>query len=70
MEGGINFVGASLFISCATALAVLRIKKHVEGGKEITPTLEPIDGSISHPMPFKCDIVPRSAEAEALIWAE
>jgi hypothetical protein len=45
-QTGQEFADASLFISCATSLAVLHIKKHVEDGKEVTPTLEQNDGSI------------------------
>ncbi|KAG2070292.1 hypothetical protein BDR04DRAFT_1100203 [Suillus decipiens] len=48
-------------------LAVFDISKVVENGVEITPELEPTQGTISHPKPFKCCIKPRSATALGLI---
>ncbi|EGN99063.1 hypothetical protein SERLA73DRAFT_73633 [Serpula lacrymans var. lacrymans S7.3] len=64
---GMHLADASIFITCATTLAVLNITKWVENGVEITPTLDGLAGTVSHPAPFKCSIKPRSSEAEALI---
>ncbi|KAJ7460740.1 cytochrome P450 [Mycena latifolia] len=58
---------ASVFISCAMALAVFNISKHPEGG-EID--LEQGVGTISHPTAFKCLIEPRSEKALDLIQGD
>jgi hypothetical protein len=49
------------------SLAVFDISKVIENGVEITPEVDHTSGTISHPMPFKCSIKPRSAKAIALI---
>jgi hypothetical protein len=49
------------------SLAVFDISKVVENGVEITPDIDPLPGTISHPKPFKCSIKPRSAAAIRLI---
>ncbi|KAI0288266.1 cytochrome P450 [Russula brevipes] len=64
---GIQFADATLWLSIATALAVFRVSKVVEGGVEVTPEGRYNDSLISHPEKFKCSIKPRSAEAETLI---
>ncbi|OBZ77609.1 O-methylsterigmatocystin oxidoreductase [Grifola frondosa] len=57
----------SVFIAVATMLYVLDISKaRDEHGAEIEPEVE-CSGFICHPVPFKCSIRPRSAEAEHLI---
>jgi cytochrome P450 len=64
---GLHLADASLFISCAMSLAVFSTSKAVENGVEITPVLDNTPGTISHPMPYKCSIKPRSAKAIQLI---
>ncbi|KAJ3977109.1 cytochrome P450 [Lentinula raphanica] len=61
---------ASVFISCAMALAVFNISKYSEDGVIIEPDLNQSSGTISHPSTFKCTISPRSDKAVALIQAE
>jgi len=64
---GLNLADASVFISCAMTLAVFDITKTVENGVEITPVVESTPGTISHPVPHKCSIKPRSQKAVVLI---
>ncbi|THH12729.1 hypothetical protein EW146_g7425 [Bondarzewia mesenterica] len=71
---GMRFADASLFLQCATVLAVFNITKAVsEKGVVIEPVVEYTSGTgtyrTSHPKPFKCSIKPRSAKAEALIMS-
>ncbi|KAF9497559.1 cytochrome P450 [Pleurotus eryngii] len=61
---------ASVFIATAMTLATLKISKVVEDGKVVTPVVDQTTGTISHPIPFKCSIEPRSEKATALIFAE
>ncbi|KAG2064898.1 cytochrome P450 [Suillus decipiens] len=63
----LHLADASIWISTAMSLAVFDISKVVENGIEITPEVEPLPGTASHPKPFKCSIKPRSATARALI---
>ncbi|KAJ3485033.1 hypothetical protein NLI96_g5228 [Meripilus lineatus] len=64
---GLSLANASVYLSCVMTLAVYNVTKCVEDGKIIEPVDESTDGTISHPKPFKCSIVPRSSKAEALI---
>ncbi|KIP07729.1 hypothetical protein PHLGIDRAFT_89231 [Phlebiopsis gigantea 11061_1 CR5-6] len=64
---GINLADASIFLMCATTLALFDIRPVVEDGKEIIPEVAYTTGTISYPKPFRCSIKPRSAKAEALI---
>ncbi|KAG2033233.1 cytochrome P450 [Suillus americanus] len=64
---GLHLADASVWISTAMSLAVFDISKVVENGVEITPEVEPLPGTSSHPKPFKCSIKPRSATALGLI---
>ncbi|KAH0839032.1 O-methylsterigmatocystin oxidoreductase [Fonsecaea pedrosoi] len=61
------FAEATLFSSISAFLAVFNVRKCVENGKEVDPVVDFDTGIISHPKPFKCDIVPRSAIHEKLI---
>ncbi|KAG2077743.1 cytochrome P450 [Suillus decipiens] len=63
----IHLAEASTWLSIAMSLAVFDISKAVENGVEITPEVDPLSGTISHPRPFKCSIKPRSLKAIALI---
>ncbi|KAJ3810352.1 cytochrome P450 [Lentinula lateritia] len=73
-----RFVGrvladASVFISCAMALAVFNISKYSENGVVIEPDMDQstaTDSCFSHPSSFKCTISPRSDRAVALIQAD
>ncbi|KAK0185483.1 cytochrome P450 [Armillaria mellea] len=56
-----------IFIICATVLSVFDISKM--DGSAPEPVLEPLNGTISHPAPFKCSITPRSSGAVDLIGA-
>jgi cytochrome P450 len=64
---GLHLADASVWISIVMSLAVFDISKVIENGVEITPEVDHTSGTISHPMPFKCSIKPRSAKAIALI---
>ncbi|KAH7097902.1 hypothetical protein BKA62DRAFT_408976 [Auriculariales sp. MPI-PUGE-AT-0066] len=49
-------------------LAVFDIVKAVDAnGQEIVPEEKYSGGSISHPMPFPCQVLPRSEKALALL---
>jgi hypothetical protein len=77
---------STLFIMCATALAVLDVSKCIENGIAIDPVHENTTGTIrfvciiqsriklnafiSHPKPFRCSIKPRSEKSVALIQSE
>ncbi|KAG2356989.1 cytochrome P450 [Suillus spraguei] len=63
----IHLAEASTWLSIAMSLAAFDISKVVENGIEITPEVDPLSGTISHPKPFKCSIKPRSSKAIALI---
>ncbi|KAG6915061.1 hypothetical protein DXG01_013668 [Tephrocybe rancida] len=65
-----HLADASIFISCAMTLAVFDISKAREGGVPIEPVHGNTNGTISHPTPFKCSIIPRSQKAVSLIRAE
>jgi len=58
----------SLWLSIASVLSVYDISKAVdETGSPIEPDLEYTSSILSHPKPFKCQIVPRSEAATAVI---
>ncbi|KAG2370126.1 cytochrome P450 [Suillus spraguei] len=63
----IHLAEASTWLSIAMSLAAFDISKVVENGIEITPEVDPLSGTISHPKPFKCSIKPRSSKTIALI---
>jgi len=67
---GLHLADASVFISCAMALAVFDITKWAENGVVIEPVNDNTTGTISHPKPFKCSIKPRSEKAVQLIQAD
>jgi len=64
---GLHFADAAIFITCAMSLAVFDISKPVVNDVPIEQAIEMSSGIISHPLPFKCHITPRSSKAEALI---
>jgi hypothetical protein len=61
---------ASIFLSVSNVLASFKISKVIENGVEVDPKIDVTSGVISHPVPFKCDVKPRTSKAEALILAE
>lgn len=67
---GQHLADASVFISCAMSLAVFEISKCVEDGVVVEPVNENTTGTISHPKPFRCSIVPRSEKAVSLIQGD
>lgn len=60
---GRHLADNTLYLSIAQSLAVFNITKVT--GEEVRPEFQP--GVISHPVPWKCRISPRSPEHEALI---
>ncbi|EIW51642.1 cytochrome P450 [Trametes versicolor FP-101664 SS1] len=63
---GMFFAMNSIFIGIATMLYVFDISKAKDDqGDDILPEVD-FRGFISHPVPFKCDIRPRSTEAASL----
>jgi cytochrome P450 len=50
----------ALFLTIAQALAVFKIEKLVEDGKVVEPELKFEPGVVSHPVPYRTSIVPRS----------
>jgi hypothetical protein len=58
---------ASLFLNIAQFLAVFRVNKVVENGQVIEPSASFLPGVISHPVPFRTSVVPRSTRHEAII---
>ncbi|KAJ7058080.1 cytochrome P450 [Mycena amicta] len=67
---GRHLATSAIWITVASMLAVFNIEKAVdENGQVIEPTYEFTSNVLFHPVPFKCRITPRSAEAEALICA-
>jgi cytochrome P450 len=57
----------ALFITIAQSLAVFKIEKPVENGKTVEPEVKFEPGTISHPMPFRTSIKPRSERHRELI---
>jgi hypothetical protein len=58
---------ASLFLNIAQFLAVFRVNKVVENGQVIEPSASFLPGVISHPVPFRTSVVPRSTRHVAII---
>jgi len=57
----------ALFITIAQSLAVFSIEKLVENGKVVEPEIRFEPGTISHPVPYRISIKPRSEMHEDLI---
>ncbi|KAJ6178530.1 hypothetical protein N7519_008991 [Penicillium mononematosum] len=57
----------TLYLSAAQSLAVFNIRKAVEDGKEVDVQPEFQPGVISHPVPWKFHIEPRSVAHESVI---
>ncbi|KIM79034.1 hypothetical protein PILCRDRAFT_574370 [Piloderma croceum F 1598] len=62
------FAEQSLFMTMATVLATLNIRKPHNGqGIEVKPIMEEVSGLISRPKPFLCVLKPRHLCVEALL---
>ncbi|MCJ1364085.1 hypothetical protein MMC16_003194 [Acarospora aff. strigata] len=59
----------ALFITIAQFLAVFNVEKLVENGKVVEPEVKFEPGMISHPIPYRTSIKPRSKVHEELIKA-
>ena len=58
----------ALFITIAQSLAVFKVEKLIdENGKVVEPELKFEPGVVSHPVPYRTSITPRSSEHEKLI---
>ncbi|KAH7377826.1 cytochrome P450 [Pyrenochaeta sp. MPI-SDFR-AT-0127] len=57
----------ALFITIAQSLAVFKIEKLVENGKIVEPKIEFEPGVVSHPVPYRTSITPRSEKHGDLI---
>jgi cytochrome P450 len=57
----------ALFIMIAQSLAVFDVKKAEENGRTIEPVIAFEPGVLSHPVPYRASICPRSKEHEDLI---
>jgi len=66
---GIHIAQTALFLCASMSLAVFNTTPPVENGKPVPPVARLASGVISHPMPYKCNIKPRSAKAKSLILA-
>ncbi|KAE8390078.1 cytochrome P450 [Aspergillus alliaceus] len=55
------------FLMIARSLAVFRISKAMQDGREINPVIDYQPGIVGHLSPFDVNIQPRSTECEALI---
>ncbi|KAF5342805.1 hypothetical protein D9758_013368 [Tetrapyrgos nigripes] len=67
---GLNFANQSLFIDIASLLWAASIEPaYDETGAEIVPSpTEYVDkGVVVHPAPFRCNIVPRSGDADGML---
>ncbi|EJD46776.1 cytochrome P450 [Auricularia subglabra TFB-10046 SS5] len=64
---GRHFADASVFLTVATVLKCFDFGRHVENGVEIPPSGEINTGIVSCPVPFKCNITPRSKMVGVLI---
>ncbi|KAJ7215354.1 cytochrome P450 [Mycena pura] len=56
-----------LFMACSTILAVFNISKMQQGGVVKEPRLGATSGTVSHPLPFECEVKIRSAQALELV---
>lgn len=59
----------ALFITIAQTLAVFSVGKLVEDGEVVEPEVSFEPGMVSHPVPYRIAITPRSEAHEALIKA-
>jgi cytochrome P450 len=58
---------STIYLTVVQSLAAFKVGKAVENGEEIDPVVQFLPGVISHPMPYKISVKPRSPDHEALI---
>ncbi|KAI0028835.1 cytochrome P450 [Vararia minispora EC-137] len=59
----------TIFLACATIVAVLDVSKAVVDGVVVEPAFESVGPAVTYPKKFCCDIEPRSEKAAALVHA-
>jgi hypothetical protein len=59
----------AVLMTIAQALSVFKIEKLVENGKTVEPEVKFEPGAVSHPVPYRTSIKPRSEKHEQLIRA-
>jgi cytochrome P450 len=57
----------ALFLTIAQSLAVFKFEKLIEHGKVVEPEIRFEPGVVSHPVPYRISIKPRSEKHELLI---
>lgn len=57
----------SLYLNIVQSLAAFKIDKAIENDREVEPVINFLPGVVSHPMPYKTSISPRSPRHEARI---
>ncbi|KAF1837812.1 cytochrome P450 [Decorospora gaudefroyi] len=57
----------ALFMTIAQALAVFNVQKPVENGRVVEPDVQFTPGVVSHPMPYRVSVKPRSEQCKELI---
>ncbi|CAE7022126.1 hypothetical protein P3342_004979 [Pyrenophora teres f. teres] len=57
----------ALYTTIAQSLAVFNVEKPVENGKTVEPKVAFEPGLVSHPVPYRVSIKPRSRECEMLV---
>ena len=60
---------SSIFLNIALVLSAVNNSKLVRNGNVVEPHVDFILGVMSHPVPFQCDIIPRSKKAAMLVRA-
>ncbi|ESK95318.1 cytochrome p450 [Moniliophthora roreri MCA 2997] len=67
---GKHVASSSAWLAMVYLLSTFSMARALDGnGKEIDPEINYNDGLVSHPSPFKCRFIPRSAKIEQLIYA-
>ncbi|ESK96157.1 cytochrome p450 [Moniliophthora roreri MCA 2997] len=65
---GQELAHATVYICIAMSLAVFNVTRPKDGnGMEIIPPADFLSGTVSHPKPFSCNVVPRSDDALRMI---
>ncbi|KAF9469732.1 cytochrome P450 [Collybia nuda] len=65
---GRHMASSTVWLITASILAVFNIRRDKdELSNEILPTVDYTDGLVSHPLPFRCSITPRSDELAKLV---
>lgn len=57
----------ALFLTIAQSLAVFKIEKVIENGKTVEPVVDFEPGVISHPVPYRTTVSPRSEKHAELV---